>query len=98
MSQTNKIYADTIGTVVVLDTKVDISTATKASIKVLKPDGTVTEWIGSVVTPGNTSITYTTQGTDLSAVGVYKLQAYVETPIWTGRGDTVQMEVKQAFG
>lgn len=97
MSQENKIYVGTIGTVIVLDTKVDISTATKASIKVLKPDGVVTEWIGDVVTPG-TSITYTTQGADLSVVGVYKLQAYIETPTWTGRGGTAKMEVKQAFG
>ena len=97
LSQENKLYIDTIGTVVELDTLMDIHTATKSSIKVLKPDGSNTEWIGSITGISNTIITYTTVSGDLDKSGKYKLQSYVEMPDWKGRGETVTLDVSANY-
>ena len=91
----NKIYVGDIGTVIILDTNETISSATTTDIKVKKGDGTIVTWTGSL--SGNDSVTYTVVDGDLSCSGIYKIQAYVVMPIWSGLGETAEFQVYAAF-
>lgn len=93
----SKYYVGDIGTIILLDTKVDMSTygVTYTSIKVKKPDATEVEWLATVY--NNSIIKYTIQSGDLDIAGQYNLQAYIESPSWSGRGDTVKFEVLEKF-
>lgn len=90
-----KVYVGDVGTVILLDTGVDISTATKAAIKVKMPNGATAEWVGTVAE--TTKVSYTIQAGNLSIKGKHLLQAYVEMPGWIGRGETVNLEVYDPF-
>ena len=92
---TNKVYVGDSGTEIILDTLVDLSTATKVSIKVRRPNGAVTEWVGTVFE--TTKVRYVTQPGDLSVKGPHLLQAYAEMPVWIGRGETVELEVSEHY-
>ena len=96
MAIREKIYVGNIGTVIDLDTEVDISTATSAKISVLKPDDTEVEWAGTI--EGTTVVRYTTNANDLDQEGVWRLQALVTTPSGTWLGNTVTMAVYPEFG
>ena len=91
----NKIYVGDIGTVVTLNTNETISSATTTDIEVRKGDGTVTTWTGSL--SGTTDVTYTIVSGDFSCSGVYKVQAYVVTPAWSGLGETAEFQVYNVF-
>lgn len=91
----NKIYVGDIGTVITLDTNETISNATTTDIKVKKGDGTVTTWSGSL--SGTDSVEYTVIDGDLSCSGVYKIQAYVVMPDWSGLGETAEFTVYDVF-
>lgn len=91
----NKVYVGDYGTEIILDTLTDISTATKASIKVRRPNGSAVEWVGTVFE--TTKVRYVTQPGDLGVKGDHLLQAYVEMPTWNGRGETVELEVSDTF-
>lgn len=90
-----KVYVGDVGTVITLDTGVDISAATVREIKVSLPNGRSATW--SAALSGTTAISFTTIANTLQLAGTYKLQAYVETPTWSGRGETVTLEVYAAF-
>lgn len=70
-----KLYVGAVGVKLIVDTGVDLSGATYVSLKVKKPDGSETEWIGSAL---GTKIEYIIQQGDLDQSGFYKIQAYVE--------------------
>lgn len=79
----NKIYVGDIGTEILLDTGVNITTATVHNIKYKKPDGTTGTWTGTV--KDFTKISYTVQAADLDQAGTYTLQAYVVmVGYWSG--------------
>lgn len=96
MAAREKIYVGDIGTVIDLDTEVNISAATSAKIVVLKPDETEVEWTGAV--NGTTVVRYTTVLDDLDQEGVWRLQAKVTTPAGTWLGNTVTVTVYPEFG
>jgi len=96
MAIREKIYVGNIGTVIDLDTEVDISTATSVKIAALKPDDTEVEWTGTI--EGTTVVRYTTVADDLDQEGVWRLQAKVTTPSGTWLGNTVTMAVYPEFG
>lgn len=91
----NKVYVGDIGTIITLDTNETISNATTTDIEVKKGDGTTTTWTGSL--SGTDSVTYTVVDGDLSCSGVYKVQAYVVMPGWSGLGETAEFTVHKIF-
>ncbi len=92
-----EVYVGDVGTEVSLNCGVDISTATVRKILVQKPNTTaVVEW--SAMADGANSIRYLTTTGDLDVAGTYHLQPYVELPGWSGKGETVELFVRPAFG
>ena len=91
-----KYYVGDVGTEIIVDTCSDIITATLARLIVEKPDGTVVNWDGAVV--DDTKIRYVVSVGDFDQVGEYRLQAYVEMPGGTWRGNTTSFKVTQVFG
>lgn len=91
----NKVYVGDIGTIITLDTDETISSATTTDIKVKKGDGTTATWVA--VLSGTDSVTYTVVADDFSCSGVYKVQAYVVMPNWSGLGETAEFQVYDAF-
>lgn len=88
-------YVGDIGTVLMVNTKEDISTASKVSLKIKKPDDTEVEWIGTV--DRTTYIRYATVSGDFDQSGEYHMNAYVEMTGWTGRGETVSFHIYEPF-
>lgn len=75
---TDVIWAGKAGQEITVKTNRSLSTATLVRLKVKLPDLTTTVW-----TPGSYDVTtgdisYTTSGTDVTQIGEYVVQAYVE--------------------
>lgn len=90
-----KVYVGDVGTVLLVDTCVDITLATSAKLKVRKPDGTLVEWAGAVY--DTTKIRYATVTNDLDQAGSYRIQSYVVMPSGTWRGNTATLVVRNVF-
>lgn len=90
-----KYYVGDTGTVIRLDVKVDISSATVRKIKAEKPDGTEVVW--DAVAIGSNLIAYTTLAGTLDQAGEWKLQADVTTPAGRWDGATAKIMVYAAF-
>jgi hypothetical protein len=60
-----------------------------------KPDGTIATWIGNIL--NIFAISYITVEGDFDQAGEYKLQAYIESPSWKGRGQTVKFYIFEDF-
>lgn len=90
-----KIYKGDIGTVIIVDTGVDLTTATKCALKIKKPDKTTTEWVGEQ--SDTTKIKYTIIEGDLDQAGKYRVQSYVEFADWEGSGETTYFRVYDVF-
>lgn len=91
---TNKIYLGDTGTEIILDTGEDLTSATVMKI-LYKNKTTSGEWIATVVE--TTKLRYVTQTDDLDVSGVWKVQAYVEMPSWSGKGNTASFNVLTSF-
>jgi len=90
------VFKGAIGQKIILNVGVDISAATTRQIKYWRSDGTSGAW--TAAEESSTSISYTTtSASDLSIVGLWKLQAYVVTPDWTDHGDIVRIDVKNTL-
>lgn len=75
----NKIYVGDIGVIFRVNTGIDLTTATKTTLKVKLPDETAVEWTASIYgEKTNGVLEYKSTSGDLSMVGTYRLQAYVE--------------------
>lgn len=79
-----------IGTVIILDTGEDISTATLVKIRYKKPNGDTGEWTASV---NSTEVRYTTLAGDIDQTGDWEMQAYVELAAWQGYSAIVEVPV-----
>jgi hypothetical protein len=88
-------YIGDIGTEIIVDVCSDITTATLAALKVMKPDMTEHTWVGSVY--DTTKIRYIAQSGDFDQVGEYRVQPYIEMPGWQGRGDTATFKISSQF-
>ena len=91
-------YLGDIGTVITVSTGVDLSAASTAELKIKKPDKTVTTWAASVSGGDNTQLVYTVVADDFDQAGTYKVQAYIVTASWTGRGNTASFDISNTFG
>ena len=106
-----KVYVGDVGTLLVLDTNEDISTASTTEIRVKKGDGTIATWNAhkDIIAPIDTSvIEYSTQSYtdpvtsvvtyDLNCAGIYKVQVYIILPTgWSGLGETAEFQVYDVF-
>lgn len=85
-----KIYRNSYGHAITVDTKVSLASATAQEIHVKKPSGATTQWTGAV--SGNT-ITYTSADGDFNEAGKYLCCAYfTETgKVFFGEPFTIQV-------
>ena len=91
-----KIYVNTIGLPIYLDTDIDLTGAVLLAIKVRKPSGSETTWVGSKY--GDKEIVYTTLSGDLDEPGTYDLQSYVQLATgFLGPGETVTLKIYPRF-
>ena len=81
---TNPSTVGDIGTVISLDLGVDVSAATKAQLKIVKPDGVQ---LTKTATASGTALLYATIAGDLSLAGEYNVQGYVEIGGWKGHSE-----------
>lgn len=88
-------YVGDIGTQIVVNCGVDISSATNTKLKVKKPDETIVEWVATI--SGTNNLTYTTISGDLDQSGEYKLQALLTQDGWTGHGDVATFDIYDLF-
>jgi hypothetical protein len=91
----DKIYVGDIGTVIDLDCGVDITSATDQKIKVKKPDDTEEDWTASI--QGTDTLRHVVTSGEFDQAGRYYFQAYIASPTWTGKGETVEKEVFAKF-
>lgn len=91
-----KLFVGDVGTEIILDCGVDITSASVVKILVRKPGVPgVSEWVGTI--EGTTQVKYTTKAGDLNAAGLYLLQAHVTMPTWSGKGETATLQVFPPF-
>lgn len=86
------VFVGDVGTQIVLDCGVDISTSTVRKIEAKKPSGVKVLWTATL--DGTQRISYTLQAGDLDAAGGWVLQAYIEMPGWSGRGEMARLDVR----
>ena len=91
----SKVMEGDIGTQIILDTEVDISSATSLLIKYIKPDGiTAGQWTASLDATEK-KLTFTTISGTLDEAGVWMLQGYIVTPTWSGHTERVRFDVHE---
>ena len=91
MTEDNVLYYLDEGVKIILNVGVDISASTVQKIKFKRPNGTSGEWVAK--RESVTSISYIIQTSDLNYAGIWKLQAYVETPGWKLHGEEARLQV-----
>jgi len=91
----SKYYVGDVGTLVLVDTLTDLTSATSVALQVKKPGGTIVTWTGSVFQ--TTKIKYVTLVTDFSVAGTYYLQAKVTLPSGIWLGNTATFTVTGVF-
>lgn len=84
-----------IGTVILLDCRENISTATGCKLKVRKPDGSETEWTATI--HGTQYLKHITVAGDLDQAGTYAITGYLTLGVWTGHADPVFARVYGIF-
>jgi hypothetical protein len=97
---TNKVYLNDTGTLILLDTGVDLSSGTTLAIQFRTPAGITGTWPGTLANAAsgaNHGISYVTQADDLAPAGIWKLQAHAVLSSGTWSGETVEMVVHQPF-
>ncbi len=92
-----KSYVGDIGTEIILDCGSDISAATEKAIVVRLPDDNEVSWSAEFVAGEPTKIKHVTVAGDLAQPGLFRLQAEVTVPGWSGRGETVALAVYDKF-
>lgn len=95
MSGESKVFVGDIGTVLTVDTKSDVSSASQSDIEVQKPDGSISTWTGAV--NSSNYIKYIVGSGDFNIPGNYICQAYIELPTWTGHGEPFSIVVHARF-
>lgn len=76
----------------ILDTNVDLSSATTTNIKYTKPDGSEGTFTG--IAYDTTKVKYEVQTNDLDDIGVWKFQTVVVIGGRTGYGEIVKIPVE----
>jgi hypothetical protein len=74
---------------------ISLASATVKKLYARAPSGAVKDWTATA--SGTNALAYTTIAGDLDEAGIWAIQAYIVTPLWTGRGDTVRVSVVGEF-
>lgn len=82
-----------VGTEIILDCGVDVSSATERAIVVKKPNGAEVVWTAEPATA--TSIRYFLAEGDIDMAGRWQLQARITMPGWQGHGDAATFNVER---
>jgi len=91
-----KYYVGDIGTELIVDVCVDISTATSLKLFVMKPGDLVAEeWNGGLYQAHY--IRYVITAGDLDRAGEYRVQAWIQLPTGEWRGDVDKFTVCDVF-
>ena len=96
-----KHYVGEVGAVIIVDTQVDITSASTHSLKVKKPDGTLVTWdadLYSINSNETTRLKYVTIAGDFDQTGKYLVQPDIVLPEWSVYGETVNFIVHPNFG
>jgi hypothetical protein len=92
----SKVFKNDVGTKISLDVDQDLTEATVAKIKYVKPNGDTGYWTATI---DDESIYYVTTVNeekteyDLDQVGTWTFFSYIETNAWSGHGEPVEMIV-----
>lgn len=92
---TTTLIQHDIGTVIRVDCGVDISAGTVFRLYHKKPGGSTGFYAGALYQTQH--IEYITIADDIDEHGVWLIQAYVQLPSGTWRGDTAHITVVQAL-
>ena len=93
----NKVYAGDVGTEILLDAGEDITSATVSNIEYKKPNGKIGSWTG-VVKDKNFVQYFTLLGDNTKKdFGQWEFMIYLETPSWSGHGETVVRQIYDKF-
>lgn len=87
------IFTGDIGTLLTFDLNSEILNSSTVKIRYRKPNGERGEWTGHVI--DDSTVGYYTQEGDLDVSGKWRLQVYVETPVWKGSGKITQLTVSR---
>lgn len=90
-----KIYQGTVGVVVILDTSIDLTSASERKILVRKPSGAEVEWAATL--SGSTALQHAIAADDIADAGEYFLQAKVTIGSLITRGETAKLIVSENF-
>ncbi len=96
----SKAYVGDIGTAIEINTLIDLSGASTMEYKVLKPDLTIHTWeveIPAALTEADGVLVHFTEDGDFDQVGKYLIQPHVVTASSDHLGNTVTLEVYDAF-
>lgn len=88
-----KVHKNDVGTKIKLDAGCDISSATVVKILYSKPGKPRVEGAWVAILEDTNYAYYITKAGDLSISGDWQIQLYVESPAWTGYGETVGLKV-----
>lgn len=73
-----KPFVGDTGTLIEVETKVDLSAASVLRIDIVKPDETTAQWVGAKSSDDDSILQYTVVSGDFDQAGIYSGQAYVE--------------------
>jgi hypothetical protein len=96
----SKAYVGDIGTAIEINTLIDLSGASTMEYKVKKPDGSIHTWeveIPAALTEADGFLVHFTEDGDFDQVGKYYIQPHVTSASTDHLGDTVTLEVFNAF-
>jgi hypothetical protein len=91
------IYRNSIGVRLIVDTKIDLSTASLTALLIKKPSNTVATWNTVIQDATNGIIYYDVLENDLNEEGIYILQSYVESGTSRFYGESVKFHVRNMF-
>jgi len=94
---TEKPYVGDVGTIIIIDTGIDISSASVIKINVMDPKRERWEWTAMVDPTNNKFIRYIVKEGDFKHSGFYFLQPYIELPSWKGSGETCRIRINKEF-
>jgi len=87
-----QIFIGDVGTEIILECGVDVSSATVKYVIARGPRGPKLTWVAVLDTP--TAIKYAIQVGDITQPGEWSFQSYVEMPGWKGFGEIAMLTVK----
>ncbi len=93
-------YVGDEGTVILVDTEIDLTGSTSYQFEVKKSDDSTVQWPATIpagMGEADGFLTYTTIAGDLDQAGIYKLQARVIGSNTNHLGDTVNITIREEF-